>query len=163
MSAQIQAVTALVLLAIAALAVVLWAMRRPGVEPVTEWPAAPAPQVDFAAELRAIDVPAPANYRSGEWPVVEPRRAAIEDDDPAEPVEVEPEPQAEPAEPTEIEAPWWTLPPAAIYHEPTPLFSAGRAYPSCDVDLSATNSWNRAELLAQIRRAEAEQAGVEAA
>jgi hypothetical protein len=100
------------------------------------------------------DIPAGPNYSSGAWPVVEPRHAAAEEpvefELPAEPVEVEPEQPA---------GPWWAQPVGAIGDEPTPLFNTGRPYPEYDVEeLSATNAWNRADLLASIRAAEFDQA-----
>lgn len=89
-----------------------------------------------AGPVVAADVPAGPNY----WPTDEylPLHTASAADV-TEPVEVEPEP-AEP--PT---APWWTHP-VALADEPTPIWCAGRPYPVLDLDLSATNSWNRAAL-----------------
>lgn len=167
MSAQIEATFALVLLAIVALAVVLWLLgRRRPLAPVTEWP--PVPQrTGFAGELAAIGAvvetgqqPAP-NYHSGEYPLVEVPAVEV-----AEPAQV-----AEPVEHVARHAavervlsdarPWLT---PALHQEATPFYWATGELPTYDVDdLSATNSWNRAELLARIRQAEAEQAGVEAA
>lgn len=142
MSAEIQAVVALVLLAIVALAVVLWLLggRRRPLAPVTEWPPAPADRPTFAAELAAVDVPAGPNYHSGEWPLVA-RHAAVEDElAAAEPVEVEPEPEPQ------YPGPWWAQPTAALPNERTPIFHESGSYPVLDLDLSATNSWNRADL-----------------
>lgn len=105
-------------------------------ETATQWPAAPPVRADFADELAAIGVeagvqPAP-NYRSGEYPVVA-RHAAVED----EPV-VEAEPQHA--------GPWWAQPVVAVADERTPIFGESGSYPVLELDLSATNSWNRAAL-----------------
>lgn len=115
----------------------------------------PAPQAQtlteesgvFAAELAAIDIPAGPNYSSGEWPLVA-RHAAVEDEPEvsAEPVEVEPEPEPEPQHP----GPWWAQPAVAVTDERTPIFGESGSFPVLDLDLSATNSWNRAELRALL-------------
>lgn len=153
MSAEIQAVAALVLLAIVALPVVLWLLgggRRP-LAPVTEWPPAPADRPSFAAELAAIDVPAGPNYSSGEWPLVA-RHAAVEDEVVAEPLEVEPEPEPVPQYP----GPWWAQPVVAVVDERTPIFrEAGVCpdYPGFDLDMSPTHAWQsaaRSELRRQL-------------
>jgi len=80
-----------------------------------------------------------------------------------------PEPVDEPAFPNDPM--WWDRPAAtgkrwtASPDEPTPLFSAPgkHRYPEDLVQESFTDSWNRADLIAEIRRQEAQQAGVEAA
>lgn len=159
MSAEIQAVAALVLLAIVALPVMLWLLgggRRP-LAPVTEWPPAPADRPSFAAELAAIDVPAGPNYVSGEYPLVA-KHAAVEDElvVVAEPLEVEPEPEPEPQYP----GPWWAQPAVAVTDERTPIFDEGR-FPVFNLDLSATNAWtsaDRAALKAALRMPEEEAA-----
>ncbi len=98
----------------------------------------------FAAELAAIDTPAPPNYHSGEYPLVEVLAVEV-----AEPAQV-----AEPVEHVARHAatervlsdarPWLT---PALNQESTPFFWATGEMPTYDVDqLSATNSWNRAAL-----------------
>lgn len=151
MSAEMQATAALVLLAIVALAVVLWLLggRRRPLAPVTEWPPAPADRPTFAAELAAIDVPAGPNYSSGEWPLVA-RHAAGEDEPEvsAEPVEVEPEPEPQ------YPGPWWAQPVIPVYDERTPIFGESGSFPVLELDLSATNAWSsadRAALKAALR------------
>ena len=120
-----------------------------------EIPVGDLPLTTFADELRAIDVPAPANYRSGEYPVVEVPAVVVE-----EPVEHVARHAAD--ERVLSDARPWLTP--ALHQEATPFFWATGELPTYDVDqLSATNSWDRAALLAKIRQAEAEQAGVEAA
>lgn len=107
----------------------------------------------FAAELRAIDVPAGPNYVSGEYPLVA-RHAAVEDEAAvaAEPVEVEPEPEPQ------YPGPWWAQPTVALPNERTPIFHESGSYPVLDLDLSATNSWNRAALRALLDMPEEEAA-----
>lgn len=149
MSAQIEATFALVLLAIVALAVVLWLLggRRRPLAPVTEWP--PVPHgADFAGELAAIGVetgqqPAP-NYRSGEYPLVEvPAVEVVEPAQVAEPVEHVARHAA--AERVLSDTRPWLTP--ALHQEATPFYWATGELPTYDVDqLSATNSWNRAAL-----------------
>lgn len=114
-------------------------------ELVAQWPEAPATRPDFAGGLAAIGVevgPQPApNYRSGEYPVVA-RHAATEHElvVAAEPVEVEPEPEPQ------YSGPWWAQPTVAVADERTPIFGESGSYPVLELDLSATNSWNRAAL-----------------
>lgn len=119
-------------------------------EPVTQWPAAPAHRSDFAGELTAIGVvetgrqPAP-NYVSDEYPLVEVPAAEV-----AEPVQV-----AEPAAPVEHVArhaavervlsdarPWLT---PALHSERSPIFHESGSFPVLDLDLSATNAWGQAD------------------
>jgi len=165
MSAQVEAVTALCGLATLAGGVVLWMfwptprrVQQAQDEARDEARKKRAEEIAAAAaslreEQVALTVTsAPANYASGEYPLVPPpRHAAVEASTD------EPEYVAEPAEPV---FPWLR---PVLDTEPTPIFHSTGSYPVLDLDLSATNSWNRAELLERIRRAEAQQAGVEAA
>jgi hypothetical protein len=131
MSPEIEATAALVLLGGVGLAAVLYAYR-PSARRAEEVQAAAAETVrtlEIPVLALPVDVPAGPNYTSGEWPVVGPARHAAEDDDRAEPIEVDPEPEPVADEPPA--APWWTLPTAtaaprlAVDQEPTPLFRPG--------------------------------------
>lgn len=151
MSAEIQATTALVLLAMVALAVVLWVVW-PTQRRIEQARAARRP-----AELPApVDVPADIAASPNYWRTDEylPLHTA------ATPVEPESEPEVEQSPP----APWWTQPPAVLDQERTPIFTESGAFPELPLHLDpSTVGWNRREVLEQVRRIEAIQAGVEAA
>lgn len=107
---------------------------------VPRWPA-PAPGQqrghDFEEELRP--------YRTGEYPVVE---AAAE---PVEAEQVGPYRSRHAADEdlAETTARPWQVP--ALENEATPFFWSTGELPVYDTEeLSATNSWNRAELLARL-------------
>ena len=117
--------------------------RRP--DGVPQWPApAPAPQRqrhDLEKELLP--------YRTGEYPTVE-----VEPFEPvAEPVEAAPvgpyrSRHAADEDLAEPDVKPWQVP--ALENEATPFFWSTGTYPVFNVDLSATNSWNRADLRALL-------------
>jgi len=169
MSAQVEAVTALCGLATLAGGVAMWAwwptprrVQQAQDEARDEARKKRAEEIAAAAaslreeQAALADTSVPANYASGEYPLVPPPRHAAVEASTDEPEYVA-EPVVEPAEPV---FPWLR---PVLDTEPTPIFHSTGSYPVLDLDLSATNSWNRAELLERIRRAEAEAAGVKAA
>lgn len=114
-----------------------------------EIPVDELPLTTFAEELRAIDVPAPPNYASGEHPpIVDEEPAPVEEEPPTGPAEPAPPSDDPPA------APWWTLP-GDVHHarhsiddEPTPIFrelGVCPKYADFDLDLSPTHAWKTAE------------------
>jgi len=165
MSAQVQAVSALCLLATLGGGVLMWAWW-PTPRRVQEaedearakrTKAIAAAAVTLREERAALaDTSVPANYASGEYPLVPPpKHAAVEVS--ADEPEYVAEPVVEPAEPEPAPSvPWWAQQPT-VYDEATPLFAAG-TFPALERLESHTDIWARDGLLERIRRDEYEQA-----
>jgi len=129
--------------------------RRP--DGVPRWPAPDRPRADFsstfAAALEGIGVeagPLPEpDYRTGEYPTV----PAVEQQVVEQPAADAPRGEhvarhAADEDLVDPDAPPWRRP--TLLTEPTPFFWSTGTYPVCTVNLSATDSWNRADLLRRL-------------